>query len=93
MHTTGKDPVHRTTRIQIRIQNIGRTYTYNDFIALVLSHYNLHIDIYTTPYRRRRLLAEGPAAHLSCSLVAGLAACLASNPLDVVRTRLMVQRR
>ena len=38
-------------------------------------------------------MRDGPAAHLTCSLAAGLAACLASNPLDVIRTRLMVQRR
>jgi len=31
--------------------------------------------------------------HLIASLVAGLTAALASNPVDVVRTRMMVQRR
>jgi solute carrier family 25 protein 14/30 len=36
---------------------------------------------------------EGPWQHLPASLVAGLAAALASNPVDVVRTRMMVQRR
>jgi len=38
-------------------------------------------------------LGEGPALHLIASLVAGLTAALASNPVDVVRTRMMVQRR
>merc|ERR1712130_259373 len=36
---------------------------------------------------------EGPQLHLIASLMAGLAAALASNPVDVVRTRMMVQRR
>jgi len=38
-------------------------------------------------------LDEGPQLHLIASLMAGLAAALASNPVDVVRTRMMVQRR
>ena len=38
-------------------------------------------------------MPEGPWLHLSASLVAGLAAATASNPVDVVRTRMMVQRR
>lgn len=46
---------------------------------------------------KARLLAmgvrDGPFCHLFGSLVAGLSACLASNPVDVVRTRIMVQKK
>ncbi len=39
------------------------------------------------------MLPEGAATNLTASVLAGLAACLASNPIDVIKTRLMVQRR
>jgi len=39
------------------------------------------------------LMQDGVACHFISSLVAGFSAALASNPVDVVRTRLMVQRR
>lgn len=39
------------------------------------------------------LLQDGPTNHLSASLVAGFSAAMASNPVDVVRTRMMVQRK
>jgi len=40
-----------------------------------------------------RWLTDGPANHLASSVAAGLAAAAASCPVDVVRTRLMGQRR
>jgi len=39
------------------------------------------------------LVQEGAPCHLLASLVAGFSAAAASNPVDVVRTRLMVQRK
>ena len=39
------------------------------------------------------LLEDGMLCHFLSSIVAGFSAALASNPVDVVRTRLMVQRR
>ena len=39
------------------------------------------------------MLPEGAATNLTASVLAGLTACLASNPIDVIKTRLMVQRR
>eukprot|EP00092_Neocalanus_flemingeri_P070470 GFUD01086509.1.p1 GENE.GFUD01086509.1~~GFUD01086509.1.p1 ORF type:complete len:296 (+),score=91.06 GFUD01086509.1:154-1041(+) len=39
------------------------------------------------------LMRDGVVCHFLSSLVAGFSAALASNPVDVVRTRLMVQRR
>lgn len=38
-------------------------------------------------------VAEGTLCHFLASMLAGLSACMASNPVDVVRTRMMVQRR
>lgn len=38
-------------------------------------------------------LSDGDANHLISSFCAGLSACLASNPIDVVRTRMMNQRK
>jgi len=42
---------------------------------------------------RSKMLPEGAATNLTASVLAGLTACLASNPIDVIKTRLMVQRR
>jgi len=42
---------------------------------------------------RLLLLSDGPPCHLTASLIAGFSAAMASNPVDVVRTRMMVQRR
>lgn len=39
------------------------------------------------------LLQDGVGCHFLSSMVAGFSAALASNPVDVVRTRLMVQKR
>jgi len=36
---------------------------------------------------------DGPVCHLVASMTAGLSAAAASNPVDVVRTRLMAQRK
>jgi len=36
---------------------------------------------------------DGAACHMAASVLAGLSACIASNPVDVVRTRMMVQRK
>lgn len=48
-------------------------------------------------WTKARLLSagvrDGPACHLFSSILAGLSACLASNPVDVVRTRMMVQKK
>ncbi len=41
---------------------------------------------------RNRLMGDGAPNHLLSSFCAGLCACLASCPVDVVRTRLMSQR-
>ena len=41
----------------------------------------------------RRLMDDGAANHLVSSFCAGLCACAASSPMDVVRTRLMNQRK
>jgi len=38
------------------------------------------------------ILQQGAPCHLLSSLVAAFSACLASNPVDVIRTRMMVQR-
>ena len=38
-------------------------------------------------------LKESVVCHLISSLVAGMSAAVASNPVDVVRTRIMVQRK
>ena len=40
-----------------------------------------------------RILREGSACHLVSSIVAATAAAAASNPVDVIRTRMMVQRK
>eukprot|EP00088_Acartia_fossae_P068158 TRINITY_DN8588_c0_g1_i1.p1 TRINITY_DN8588_c0_g1~~TRINITY_DN8588_c0_g1_i1.p1 ORF type:complete len:297 (-),score=23.98 TRINITY_DN8588_c0_g1_i1:318-1208(-) len=42
---------------------------------------------------RSKLFPEGGMTNLVASVLAGLAACAASNPIDVIKTRLMVQRR
>jgi len=42
---------------------------------------------------RKRLVPEGAFCNLTASILAGLSACVASNPIDVIRTRLMVQRK
>jgi len=42
---------------------------------------------------RRRIVPEGAFCNLTASILAGLSACVASNPIDVIRTRLMVQRK
>jgi len=42
---------------------------------------------------RRAIVPEGACCNLTASLLAGLSACAASNPVDVIRTRLMVQRK
>ena len=39
------------------------------------------------------LLSEGSLCHLVSSIVAGISAAAASNPVDVIRTRMMVQRK
>ncbi len=44
-------------------------------------------------FLRRGMLADGAANHLVSSFCAGLCACLASCPVDVVRTRMMGQRK
>merc|ERR1719167_1116257 len=36
---------------------------------------------------------DGAACHMAASVLAGLSACIASNPVDVVRTRMMVQKK
>merc|ERR1711874_801691 len=41
----------------------------------------------------RNILQDGALCHLFSSLLAGLAAAVATNPIDVVRTRLMYQRK
>lgn len=38
-------------------------------------------------------ITEGPHLHVAASVVAAVGAALASNPIDVIRTRMMVQRR
>lgn len=38
-------------------------------------------------------MQESVVCHLVSSLTAGMSAAVASNPVDVVRTRIMVQRR
>lgn len=40
----------------------------------------------------KHVFQDGAVCHLCSSLVAGLAAAIASNPIDVIRTRLMYQR-
>ena len=40
-----------------------------------------------------RILSEGSVCHLVSSIVAATAAAAASNPVDVIRTRMMVQRK
>ena len=42
---------------------------------------------------RHDILKESPANNLASSIVAGLCACLASSPMDVIRTRMMDQRK
>ena len=42
---------------------------------------------------RHQLMVDGAGNHLASSFCAGLCACLASSPMDVVRTRMMNQRR
>ncbi len=44
-------------------------------------------------FLRRALLTDGAANHLVSSFCAGLCACLASCPVDVIRTRMMSQRK
>jgi solute carrier family 25 protein 14/30 len=39
------------------------------------------------------LLCEGSLCHLVSSIVAGISAAAASNPVDVIRTRMMDQRK
>ena len=39
------------------------------------------------------LLSEGSLCHLVSSIGAGISAAAASNPVDVIRTRIMVQRK
>ena len=56
---------------------------------------SLQLPVYDAAKRRllHGGLADGAGVHLAASGLAGLSACLASNPVDVVRTRMMVQRR
>ena len=42
---------------------------------------------------RNDILKESPFNNLASSIVAGLCACLASSPMDVIRTRMMDQRK
>lgn len=42
---------------------------------------------------RSKIVPEGRSCNLLASILAGFLACVASNPFDVVRTRLMAQRR
>lgn len=42
---------------------------------------------------RHQLMVDGAGNHLVSSFCAGLCACLASSPMDVVRTRMMNQRK
>ena len=42
---------------------------------------------------RHDILKESPINNLASSIVAGLCACLVSSPMDVIRTRMMDQRK
>ena len=41
----------------------------------------------------RQVLSDGSACHLVASILAGVTAAAASNPVDVIRTRMMIQRK
>jgi len=42
---------------------------------------------------RSKMLPEGAVTNLTASVIAGFTACAVSNPIDVIKTRIMVQRR
>lgn len=50
-------------------------------------------DLTKVFFIRHDILAESPLNNLASSIVAGLCACLASSPMDVIRTRMMDQRK
>jgi len=41
----------------------------------------------------KRILTESWVCHLTASIVAATSAAVASNPVDVIRTRMMIQRK
>jgi len=49
-------------------------------------------DVAKRYFINSEILSDGIANHFSSSFLAGLAGAIASNPIDVVRTRLMNQR-
>jgi len=50
-------------------------------------------DLTKVFFIRHDILTESPLNNLASSIVAGLCACLASSPMDVIRTRMMDQRK
>ena len=50
-------------------------------------------DLTKVFFIRNDILKESPFNNLASSIVAGLCACLASSPMDVIRTRMMDQRK
>merc|ERR1719322_195225 len=50
-------------------------------------------DLTKVFFIRNDILTESPLNNLASSIVAGLCACLASSPMDVIRTRMMDQRK
>lgn len=50
-------------------------------------------DVVKRHFINSEILDDGIANHFSSSFLAGLAGAVASNPIDVVRTRLMNQRK
>jgi len=50
-------------------------------------------DILKASVVQNQILSDGLAAHLSCSFLAGFVASFVTNPVDVVKTRLMNQSK
>ena len=50
-------------------------------------------DLSQQLFIRHKVFTEAYVNNLAASIVAGLCACLASNPFDVIRTRMMDQRK
>lgn len=50
-------------------------------------------DLTKVFFIRHDILKESPINNLASSIVAGLCACLVSSPMDVIRTRMMDQRK